>query len=158
MREEGISQKRDINLFPLVPFPFSLNHKVKSPPKAEEINKKPPYDGCGKGFTENVVGRGGAILISDEIPPTAMQATMGHLERKSNAQRGTAGDEILLSQNFDKLRMTRRGKADFLFAPYARHRFLQKRKTICINKNTYRLILSLIAPALRRLLFCFNSS
>jgi hypothetical protein len=45
MREEGIPRKIDINLFPLLPFPFSLNHKVKSPPKAEEINKKPPYGG-----------------------------------------------------------------------------------------------------------------
>ena len=92
-------------------------------------------------------------MISDEIPLTAMQATMGHLERKSNPKGGTVGDEISLSQNFDRLGMTRRGKADFLFAPYARHKNYKKRKTICINENTYRLILSLIAPTLRRGVF-----
>jgi len=85
-----------------------------------------------------------------------MQATMGHLERKSNAQRGTVGDEISLSQNFDRLRMTRRGKADFLFAPYARHRFLQNKKDICISKDTYVLILSLTATNIREFfLICF---
>jgi len=40
MREEGISQKRDINLFPLLPFPLSLTLKAKPPPTAEP--KKPP--------------------------------------------------------------------------------------------------------------------
>ena len=33
-------------------------------------------------------------------------------------------------------------------APYARHKNYTKRKTICINKNTYRLILSLIITPL----------
>ena len=72
-------------------------------------------------------------------------ATMGHLERKSNPKGGTVGDEISLSQNFDRLRMTRRGKADSFAAPYARHRFLQNKKDICISKDTYVLILSLTA-------------
>ena len=95
-------------------------------------------------------------MISDEIPPTAMQATMGHLERKSNPKGGTVGDEISSSQNFDRLRMTRRGKADFLFAPYARHRFLQNKKDICISKVTYVLILSLIITLIREFfLICF---
>ena len=49
------------------------------------------------------------------------------------------------------LRMTRRGKADFLFAPYARHKNYTKRKTICINENTYRLILSLSITTLLRI-------
>ena len=40
MREEGISQKRDIILFPLLPFPLSLTLKAKPPPTAEP--KKPP--------------------------------------------------------------------------------------------------------------------
>ena len=66
-------------------------------------------------------------LISDEIPPTAMQATMGHLERKSNPKGGTVGDEISLSQNFDRLRMTRRGKADSFATPYARRIYLRFR-------------------------------
>ena len=96
-----------------------------------------------------VVGRGGLFLISDAIPPTAMQATMGHLERKSNPKGGTVGDEISMSQNFDRLRMTRRGKADSFAAPYARHKNHTKRKTICINENTYRLILFLTATPLR---------
>ena len=47
------------------------------------------------------------------------------------------------------LRMTRRGKADFLFAPYARHRFLQNKKDICISKDTYVLILFLTATNIR---------
>ena len=72
------------------------------------------------------VGRDRIISISDEIPPTAMQATMGHLERKSNPKGGTVGDEISLSQNFDRLGMTRRGKADFLFAPHARNYFKKR--------------------------------
>ena len=88
-------------------------------------------------------------MISDEIPPTAMQATMGHLERKSNPKGGTVGDEISSSQNFDRLRMTRRGKADYFAAPYARHRFLQNKKDICIFADTYVLILFLIITPLQ---------
>ena len=95
-----------------------------------------------------VVGRGGIILISDEIPPTAMQATMGHLERKSNPKGGTVGDEISSSQNFDRLRMTRRGKADSFAAPYARHQILQNKKDMYISEDTHLLILSLITPVL----------
>ena len=100
-----------------------------------------------------VVGRGGIILIPDEIPPTAMQATMGHLERKSNPKGGTVGDEISSSQNFDRLRMTRRGKADSFAAPYARHQILQNKKDICIGEDTYVLILFLTAPILGRVFF-----
>jgi len=40
MREEGISQKRDINLFPLLPFPLSLTLKAKPPPTAEHKNNR----------------------------------------------------------------------------------------------------------------------
>ncbi len=40
VRDEGISRKRDINLFPLLPFPLSVTHKAKSPPKAEYENVK----------------------------------------------------------------------------------------------------------------------
>ena len=87
-------------------------------------------------------------MISDEIPPTAMQATMGHLERKSNPKGGTVGDEISSSQNFDRLRMTRRGKADSFAAPYARHQILQNKKDICISEDTYVLILFLTATPL----------
>ena len=58
-----------------------------------------------------------------------MQATMGHLERKSNPKGGTVGDEISSSQNFDRLRMTRRGKADSFAAPYnGIRKFFTKKK------------------------------
>ena len=77
-----------------------------------------------------------------------MQATMGHLERKPNPKGGTVGDEISSSQNFDRLRMTRRGKADSFAAPYARHQILQNKKDMYISEDTHLLILSLITPVL----------
>ena len=37
MRDEGISRKKDINLFPLLPFPLSLTVKAKPLRHAEDI-------------------------------------------------------------------------------------------------------------------------
>ena len=40
MRDEGISRKKDINWFSLLPFPLSLTIRIKPPPQAEHKNNR----------------------------------------------------------------------------------------------------------------------